>query len=281
MRNARFWRLAVIITTAGGLSLAGAGTALAGGGARSDLDVTISTASTFVPVSGDTLVRFGAPAPENSAHVSGTVTGIPAGLTLLVGTLLEEKFGETTFTATTEQADLRPLAGSAAYTFPVTPTLATSYEVEVSQSATSAPLRTSGPRTVYVLPDLTAAGVTCTRPSCAGKLVITAHVPPAAFGAESLKKLNVYQRLSTSADSTPAEPQTLSLAATARAVSRDAAKSTVQYSYRYGFNIGSADGYQWRINYCTPDAETTDGVGLPGSHDCGDPAVSTADPYLG
>jgi hypothetical protein len=281
MRNARFWRLAVIITTAGGLSLAGAGTALAGGGARSDLDVTIGTTSTFVPVSGDTLVRFGAPAPENSAHVSGTVTGIPAGLTLLVGTLLEEKFGETTFTATTEQADLRPLDGSAAYTFPVTPTLATSYEVEVSQSATSAPLRTSGPRTVYVIPDLTVGGLTCTRPSCSGKLVITAHVPPAAFGTESLKKLNVYQRLSTSADSTPAEPQTLSLAATARAVSRDAAKSTVQYSYRYGFNIGSADGYQWRINYCTPDSEATDGVGLPGGHDCGDPAVSTADPYLG
>ena len=76
MRNARFWRLAVIITAAGGLSLGAAGTALAGGGARSDLGVTIGTTSTFVPVSGDTLVRFGAPAPEDTANVSGSVTGI-------------------------------------------------------------------------------------------------------------------------------------------------------------------------------------------------------------
>jgi hypothetical protein len=281
MRHARFWRLAVIITTAGGLSLAGAGTALAGGGARADLDVTIGTASTFIPVSGDTLVRYGAPAPQDSAHVSGLVTGIPPGLTLLVGTLLEEKFGETTFTATKEQANLQPLDGSAAYTFPVTPDAATSYEVEVSQTATSAPLRISGPRTVYVIPDVTTAGLTCARPACSGQLVITAHVPPAAFGTESLKKLNVYTGLSTLVGSTPAEPDTLSLAGTARTVTRDAAKSTIQYSYRYGFSIGSADGYQWRINYCTPDAETTDGIGLPGQHHCGDPTVSTADPYLG
>ena len=72
MRNARFWRLAVIITAAGGLSVATAGTALAGGGARSDLDVTIGATSAFIPVTGDTLVRYRAPFPAGNSFSATT-----------------------------------------------------------------------------------------------------------------------------------------------------------------------------------------------------------------
>jgi len=281
MRKARFWRLAVIITTAGGLSLAGAGTALAGRAARTDLDVTIGTASTFVPVNGDTLVRYGAPFPQATAKVSGSVTGIPASLTSVVVTLLDKPFGGPAFSSTGPQATLRPTGGSAAYTFPVTPKLATSYEVEISQTADSAPMQTSGPQTVYVIPDVTVTGLKCARPSCSGKLVITARFPAPAFGTESPKKLNVYQGIRESADSTPAEPDRLSLVGTAGHVVRDATKFTVQYTVRYGFNIGPGEGYQWKINYCTADTETADGIGLPGHHGCGDQMVSAAAPYLG
>jgi hypothetical protein len=280
MRNARFWRLAVIITTAGGLSLAGAGTALAGGAARSDLDVTIGTASTFVPVNGDTLVRYGAPVPEKSANVSGSVTGIPASLTSVVVTLLKKPFGATTFTSTGLRANLLPTGGTAAYTFPVRPSVATSYEVAVSPTAVSAAL-TSGPQTVYVIPDVTVTGLKCARPACSGQLVITAQFPPSAFGTESTKKLHVYQGIRKLADRTPAEPDTLSLAGPPTHVVRDATKSTVQYTVRYGFNIGPADGYQWKISYCTPDTEATDGIGLPDSHGCGQKTISTDTPYLG
>jgi hypothetical protein len=281
MRNARFWRLAVIITAAGGLSLGAAGTALAGGGARSDLGVTIGTTSTFVPVTGDTLVRFGAPFPENSANVSGSVTGIPASQTSVTVTLLKKPFGATAFTSTGDTFTPVPSGGSAAYTFPVRPTVATSYEVAVSRTAGSAPLRTSGPRTVYVIPDVTVTGLKCARPSCSGQLVITAQFPPSAFGRESLKKLDVYQGLQKLPDSTPAEPAALSLAGTARTAALDATKFTVQYTYRYGFNIGRTEGYQWKINYCTPDTETADGIGLPGGHGCGQKTVSAGAPYLG
>jgi hypothetical protein len=281
MRNARFWRLAVIITTAGGLSLGAAGTALAGGGARPDISVTIGTTSTFVPVSGDTMVRFGAPPPEDSANVSGSVTGIPPGLTTVVVTLLEKPFGTTAFAGTRDSATLLPADGSAAYTFPVRPTVATSYEVVVSETAGSAPLRASGPRTVYVIPDVTVTGLKCARPACSGQLVITAQFPPSAFGTESPKKLNVYQGFREAADSTPAEPDALSLAGPARTVARDATKFTVQYTYRYGFNIGRVNAYQWKINYCTQDTETRDGIGLPGDHGCGNKKVSTDAPYLG
>jgi hypothetical protein len=281
MRNARFWRLAVIITAAGGLSLGAAGTALAGGSARSDLGVTIGTTSTFVPVTGDTLVRYGAPFPQNSANVSGSVTGIPAGLTSVVVTLLDKPFGATAFASAGPPATLRPSGGSAAYTFPVRPTVATSYEVVVSQAAGSAPLRTSGPQTVYVIPDVTVTGLRCARPSCSGQLVITALFPPSAFGRESAKKLNVYQGLRQSPDRTPAEPDKLSLAGPPTHVVKDATKFTIQYTVRYGFSIGPAEGYQWKISYCTQDTETADGIGLPGDHFCGDKKVSTDAPYLG
>jgi hypothetical protein len=281
MRNARFWRLAVIITAAGGLSMGAAGTALAGGGAQSGLGVTIGTTSTFVPVTGDTLVRYGAPFPQNSANVSGSVTGIPAGLTSVVVTLLYKPFGATAFVSTGEPATLRPASGSAAYTFAVQPTVATSYEAVVSQTAGSAPLRTSAARAVYVIPDVTVTGLKCARPSCSGQLVITALFPASAFGRESAKKLNVYQGLRQSPDRTPAEPGKLSLAGPPTHVVKDATKSTVQYTVRYGFNIGPAEGYQWKIDYCTQDTETADGIGLPGGHSCGDKKVSTDAPYLG
>lgn len=280
MRNARFWRLAVIITTAGGLSLAGAGTALAGGATRADLSVTIGTTSDFVPVDGNTLVRYGAPFPQQAAHVSGTVTGIPAGLATLTITLLAKPFGAAAFTSAAEPATLKPAGGSAPYTFPVRPSLATTYEVAISPTAVTGAL-TSAATTVYVIPDITVTGLKCTRPACSGQLVITSKIPPDAFTSESAKKLDVYRRLRVLADRTPAEPATLALSGTASSVVRDKAASSVQYTVRYGFKIGATDGYQWKINYCTLDTESTDGVGLPGGHSCGDETISTDLPYLG
>ena len=282
MRRARFWRLAVITIAAGGLSLAGTGTALAGSVAGPGLDVTLDTASSFVPVTGDTLVRYGAPAADSTATVSGSVTGIPAGWTSVAVTLLDRPFHAAAF-STGPQATLTPAAdGSATYSFSVTPTLATSYEVQVSETAGGAPLVTSVPRTVYVIPDVTAVGSgPCNRPVCTGSVVITARYPAAAYGAESTKKLELYSGLRESAGSTPAGPAKLRLEATARRVVLEPKLSTVQYTAGYSFNVGTAAGYQWKINFCTVNTEATDGIGLPGHHGCGDPVVSATAPYLG
>jgi hypothetical protein len=280
MRNARFWRLAVIITTAGGLSLAGAGTALAGGAARSDLDVTIGTTSAFVPVSHDTLVRYQAPAPADTATVSGSVTGIPADLTSVVVTLLDKPFGAAAFTSTGPQAILRPGGdGSATYSFSVIPDLATSYEVQVSAAGHSAV--TSAAQTVYVIPDVTVTGSTaCTRPTCKGDLIVTARFPPAAFATESVKRLRLYYGFRKSADGTPAGPDQLHLSGSPKTVVPNQDLGTMRYNVGYEFNVGT-EGYQWKVNYCTPDSEATDGIGLPGRHGCGNQTVSAAAPYLG
>lgn len=282
MRNARFWQLAVIITTAGGLSLAGAGTALARGGARPDPDVTIGTASAFVQVSRDTLVRYGAPAPEGTATVSGSVTGIPADLASVVVTLLARPFGAKAFTGTGKHAALTPAAdGSAPYSFPVTPDLATSYEVTVSGTGAGAPLATSAPRTVYVIPDVTATTTKCSRPTCTGQVVVTARFPPSAFKTESVKHLLLYSGLRQSAGRTPAGPDKLRLEGWAATAVPDPDLSTMRYNVGFLFNVGPVEGYQWKINYCTPDTENADGIGLPGHHGCGDQVVSAAAPYLG
>jgi hypothetical protein len=283
MRNARFWRLTTIVAAAGGLSLAGAGPALAGGAARADLGVSIDTASAFVQVGPDTLVRYGAPAAQSTATVSGSVTGIPAGLASVVVTLLAKPFGATAFVAVRgQQATLRAAAdGSATYSFPVTPDRATGYEVTVSEAG--AALKTSDPRTVYVIPDVTVtdSATTCARPTCTGTLTVTARIPAAAFAAESAKRLELYSGLREAPDRTPAGPARLGLMAAARHLVLNSAQGTVRYTFGYSFNIGPTEGYQWKVNYCTADTEAADGIGLPGPHGCGDQVVSASAPYLG
>ena len=285
MRHATFWRVAVIIVTAGGLGLAGAGTALAGGTAAPDLDVTIGTASAFVQVTGDTLVRYGAPAPDSTATVSGSVTGIPAGLTSVVVTLLARPFAAAAFASTGRQATVTPAAdGSATYSFSVKPTLATSYEVQVSEGSTIVPLATvtSVAATVYVIPDVTVAGSgPCSRPTCTGTLTITSRIPAAAYATEAPKPLKLYTGMRKSPGRTPAAPANLSLTPTAYQPVAEPKLSAVRYTVRYNFKVGASDGYQWKINYCTTDTEAQDGLGLPHPHGCGDPTVRATASYLG
>jgi hypothetical protein len=279
MRRARFWRLAVIAAAAGGLGLAGAGPALAAGSGRSGLAVTISTASTFVQVDGSTLVRFGGPAADAMATVSGTVTGIPAGQPAVVVTLLDEPFGGGTFASGQQLTISRHADGTASYSFPVAANLATAYEVQAT--AGPATPATSAPRTVYVIPQLLVSGSTaCTRPLCTIHLTVTATYPPSAFPTESAKKFYLYGDFRHSATATPAVPAELRLSGSAAHSVRDAARDTVTYSVGAIYDIGTG-GYQWKINYCTPDTESLDGIGLPGHHACGDPTVSATAPYLG
>jgi hypothetical protein len=288
MRNARFWHLAVIAITAGGLSLAGTGTALASGSARSEVTATIDTASSFVQVDGSTMVRYGGPAPDATAKaaatatVSGTITGIPASLSSVVVTLLARPFGAASFASLGTPLTVPAQDGTADYSFPVTPGLATGYQAEVATAAGPL-LATSAARTVYVIPQVTAVTTGCaTRPYCTGHLTITARFPTSStFATEtSGKHLYLYSGIATSASTTPAAPARLTRFGWAARFTTDPARDTITYSVGFNFKLGTA-GYQWKINYCTPDSENLDGIGLPGHHGCGDATVSSAAPYLG
>jgi hypothetical protein len=280
MRHGRFWPVAVIVAAAGGLSLAAAGPALAGKSGRSGLAVTISTASAFVQVDGNTLVRFGGTPADATATVSGTVAGIPASQPSAVVTLLDEPFGGDTFAGASQQLTVnRSADGTASYAFRVTPKLATRYEVQVTAGPVT-PAASASP-TVYVIPQLTVSGATaCTRPVCNIHLTVRAAYPASAFPAESAKNFYLYGDFRHSATTTPAVPAELRLSGRAAHPIRDAAHDTVTYSVGATYNIGTG-GYQWKINYCTQDNEILDGMGLPGHHGCGDPTVSATAPYLG
>jgi hypothetical protein len=140
---------------------------------------------------------------------------------------------------------------------------------------------TSAAQTVYVIPDITVTGSTaCGRPTCTGELIVTARYPESAFPTESVKHLRLYGGIRQSADGTPAEPDQLHLSGWPDHAVSNQDLGTVRYNVGYQFDVGT-EGYQWKINYCTPDSEATDGIGLPGRHGCGNQAVSAAAPYLG
>lgn len=63
-----------------------------------------------------------------------------------------------------------------------------------------------------------------------------------------------------------------------KTVNRRAAEVT--YVVRFSFAVGK-EGYNFVWDTCTRDTFGLDGLGLPGRHDCGVPAVPYPLPYSG
>ncbi len=139
---------------------------------------------------------------------------------------------------------------------------------------------TSAARTVYVIPQVTAVTTACTtRPVCHGLLTVTAEYPASVFANESAKDWYTYCRHQAlghqyARRAGPAGSRT------AAHGSSSTAHDSVHFTVQYGFVLGTG-GYQWKLNYCTRDSESLDGLGLPGHHGCGDATVSASAPYLG
>jgi hypothetical protein len=54
----------------------------------------------------------------------------------------------------------------------------------------------------------------------------------------------------------------------------------VTYQIRFSFTVGK-EGYNFVWDTCTRDTFGLDGLGLPGRHDCGIPAIPYPLPYSG
>ena len=102
---------------------------------------------------------------------------------------------------------------------------------------------------------------------------VTSHAPPAAGSVVGQGTSHIHR-------SPPAGPATLKRGGTPTYVVTDPATDTLHFSVQFNFILGQG-GYQWKLNYCTRDSESLDGLGLPGHHGCGDPTVSASAPYLG
>jgi len=209
------------------------------------------------------------------AKISGTLTGAAQGE---VVTLMATPFGATTATS----AGTVTLGSThKSYSFTVTPTLATAYQAVLSQGSTT--LATSKTKTVYVVPGGKLSGSkACSRPTCREKLRIVVILPPSALATEMAKRTYAYFNVNLARSGTPPRPTWVYLGRGHATVSKPTQLQAGKYTYNisYRFFIGN-DGYYWWWVACSKDTEATDGLGLPGTHSCGDKRVKALSTYLG
>jgi hypothetical protein len=211
------------------------------------------------------------------ATISGKVSGAHAGD---VAILYAEPFGTSAFISTGQQATLAS-AGTDSYSFTVQPQRATRYRVEVTTDTTTFDAQSSA-QTVYVV--LLAVDTNVKTHCSGGHCKITAEfkllVPAAAYRTESAKHWYFYFDLDTRL---PKFPRFLHLdrSATAKKEHKLSA-GEFEIAATVPFNSTLAHPQNFALwTYCLKDAESRDGIGLPGHHGCGAAEIRTTSAYVG
>jgi hypothetical protein len=177
-------------------------------------------------------------------------------------------------------------AGTVNFAFSkVTPLLATRYKVGLFAGKTATtPLAVSNVATIYVAEYMPFREThNCPRPDCTSILHVNAFLPPSAMRTERAKKIYPYFAVNLSPTRIPPPPERLYLGAGHARVSRTRRVAAGEYRFtiKFTFRIGNHDAAHWGFLYCTKDTLTTDGIGLPGRHHCGDKRVLARTHYLG
>jgi hypothetical protein len=274
----RAWRGAVVAAVVAGTAIAAQLTVIAPAQAAAPT-ITIAAKSELKPVTGDVFVVYHVSA-VSSAKLAGTVTGGAAGE---VAALYAQPFPYKK--AGVRVASITLKAAKTAYSFTVKPTLATHYAVKLFASGTAtAPVASSSARAIYVASEQTIdAGNQCGRPVCHETFHIYTFVPASALKVEMAKHLYPYFGLNLSATRTPGPPKWLYLNAGHPTVSKPRRISAGEFenTLKFSFTIGN-DGAYFIPGFCTKDAESSDGLGLPGRHGCGaSKLLSASTAYLG
>jgi serine/threonine protein kinase len=240
----------------------------------------VAARSAYTPVTGDVYVEYRGGRQAN-AELSGEIKHVASGE---VAQLYAQPFPFSHAPVLDGSVILHPAGTTARYAFPVTPVLATRYQVEVFGSSTATtPLASSAARTIYVsLNGTTGNGQTCGRPVCHETYVSKVLVPPSALSTELSKAWYAYFAVNLSPAKTPAAPTVLVLNGGDAHVfpSQRLSADEFEYTVTFAFQIGN-DGSNWSWTGCDIDTEAADGIGLPGHHGCGDQSVLASAPYLG
>jgi hypothetical protein len=274
----RAWRRVTLVALAAGAALVGQLAAITPAQAAAPA-ITIAATSKIKPVTGYVLVvyRSGSYA---SARIHGTITGAATGE---VATLYAQRFPYTKAPAPVSSVTLST-AGIAAYSFTVTPTLATRYEIKLfARRTASAPLATSRTQSLYVsVGGTVTGGGSCGRPVCRQVLHQFVILPSSALRLEMSKPFYPYFGLSLGSAGTPAPPKWLYLNAGHASVSRAQRISAVEFerTITFSFTIGN-HSYYWAWLVCLKDTVSKDGLGVPGHHGCGSSPILRAVAYLG
>jgi hypothetical protein len=274
----KFWRVVAPVVAAGGLVAAGAmPAASASPTVVPTYTVSIAAHSAVPRISRHTLVVYKTTGLR-TATISGTVTGAVAND---VATLWSKPFGAKTFTATTSMVTLMPDASvptNSTYSFSVTPSRATAYEVQVTTPSGPTVDVTSKPVTVFVTEGgkLTNKHTKCSSTTCTFSYKISEVLPAAAYKTETHK--HFYEYLMVGYPRLPGR-FTLDKAATASKVKKvNSGEFAVTFTWHITLHHGAA---QWNTIVCTKDSESKDGMGLPGTHSCGNKHVSAKLRYIG
>lgn len=212
-----------------------------------------------------------------SANIHGIISGAAAGE---VARLYAQPFPYNK--AAKAVATMTLNASKASYSFTVSPSLTTRYQVKLFKSK-SAPMASSGQQNVYVtLANVPTALKACGRPTCTEVITVKTYVPASALSTEMGKKVYAYSGLTLSKTGTPKPPATLALNGQMAKVGRTVRLSATQYpvTMKFTFTVGN-DGYYSIWNECSKDAVTEDGIGLPGTHSCGASKIPASTLYLG
>ncbi len=248
--------------------------------------ITIGASAATQVVTGDVFVVYDDPPLDNSATISGSVSGDVPGDTV---TLYQEPFGATSFVSTGMTEGLDGSGTDDPYSFSVQPSVETKYQVEVFTNTTLD--ITSGTQPVYVIGFVSGsypAQPKCNRHVCSWPLHLKITVPSSAYQTESHKRWYMYSTVSYAKSS-----RRLHLARRLKLDGR------TRYAYaskvhrinsgefsitlHWIFKLRPGEDIAWATNACTRDAVTKDGLGLPGHHGCGDKYISRVHPpyYLG
>ena len=272
----RAWRRAAVVALAAGAAITASLTAASVAQAAAPA-VSIAATAKLKPVTGDVFVIYRAGA-YSTAKIHGTITGATAGDT---ATLYAQPFPYKKPAVPAGSVTLK--GATAAYSFTVTPALATHYAVRLFASGTTTPVAVSRTQAVYLTSAQTYSKFQpCKRPVCHETFRIYTYVPSSALAFEMSKHVYPYFGLSLSNKGTPPPPKWLILdgghakVTNARKVAADEYVNTISFT----FTIGN-HGYYMIPAICTKDAVTTDGIGLPGRHSCGAHRISTSAPYVG
>lgn len=262
----RTWHRAAVAALIGGAAITAQLVGVAPAQAATPT-ITITAASKLPRVTGDVWVVYLAGA-DGRARVHGTIADVAAGD---VATLYAQQFpytrppapaGSYTFAA----------AGTRPFSFQVTPTLATRYQVKLSPPGTPARLLATSPtQNVYVVANgYVTKARTCARPTCRETFRIVTILPSSALNVEMSKHFYPYFGLSLSPTVVPPPLAWLYLNAGHASVTsaRQISAGAYQFTLTFTFTIGN-NAYRWEWIGCTRDTVSTDGLGLPGYHNCG------------
>lgn len=211
---------------------------------------------------------------HDTAAIGGTITGATAGD---VVTLLAKGFRARSFTRDAQKT--LAASGTSPYSFAVTPSLATAYKVRVSTGSRADV--TSATVMVYVEDGGHGGGghERCSSTSCTYSDSVYTAFPASAYRTESRKPVIFYLAQWRS---------NRHLASWFYLSSKDKASkprrvNSGEFEQTLTWHISVRAGKYWIPQACTRDEVSTDGVGLPGHHGCGDKRVSVRDAltYLG